>query len=573
MTRDSDNFRLHCGVHFFEKAGAPVGRRRRIAGVITTDALDRQGEVIDQDGLDFTEFLEHGFFNENHAKSTPAILGWPDKTSLRRFRPGEKLPTGKIARSNGHYVEGWLLENDPLADAIWRKGKALQDAGADRGLGYSIEGKTIARDPIQTNRVTRALVRHVAVTGSPVNTESEFLAKAFFSSDVHRALTTESGAPLIHEHIEGAELDDLTTDIVRRLGVGRDLAQRTAGWILKAKSGGNAAMYMGNKMMKGEGKDHYAMRMAFKKAHPAEEYTSTFGGFVKANAPADGDEPDDDDVEKAISLYKGGARALTSDDLEKALGTLVGALERTQPRGRRDELLAKAQASGSLSVAEADELARLVKANDAGGFTSSLVGGLGAGEALAKSLADGSPLNTVLSNLSGALAKIGERLEKGEGDAHEFNTALADALVAQGELLKSVQADLATLRGELSAMSGTPARPPQAAGPGWPAGVVPTPAQLAALQRPGATALNKGDGAPQQPSFPQGKDPRVLDALELMFRKSLAGQYGHGGGLAKCGQDIQKALAAYEGEHVITAEMAAEVMAFVTQPQQQPAAA
>jgi len=180
----------------FEKAGAPEGRRRRIGGIASAENDDRQQESVLARGLDFSDFLSDGWFNDNHSKATDGILGYPEEE--RMFSKGETLPDGRIAKAAGHWVEGYLLEGHPPADRIWDLGKAL--AKTKRRLGFSVEGKIIKRAGMNKSGakvVAKAKVRNVAITNCPVNGEArmEILVKSLRAvegsdpSDLDKALT------------------------------------------------------------------------------------------------------------------------------------------------------------------------------------------------------------------------------------------------------------------------------------------------------------------------------------------------------------------------------------------------
>jgi hypothetical protein len=191
------DFTFQVPVTLFEKADAPKGQKRRIGGVISTETPDRQGEIVLQKGLDFSEFIQSGWFNDNHSKeTTDGKLGYP--VSVKHFQKGEKLPNGSKAPSNAHWVEGYLLENWGPADKLWEFGKSLQDTG--RSLGYSVEGRIHRRIGPKTvfkksakgdggtwvgNTVAKASVRNVAVTDCPVNIETglELLTKSLQESE------------------------------------------------------------------------------------------------------------------------------------------------------------------------------------------------------------------------------------------------------------------------------------------------------------------------------------------------------------------------------------------------------
>jgi hypothetical protein len=155
-------FKIEVQVEAFHKAGAK-GKQRRIGGVISTEQKDRQGEVVLQRGLDFSDFLRGGWFNDNHSRETTGIVGYPEKVERR---------------GRGHYVEGYLLEGHEPADKIWSLANSLQKTG--RRLGFSIEGNVVSRDGMDGKTVAKARVRNVAITNCPVNTDTglEVLAKS-----------------------------------------------------------------------------------------------------------------------------------------------------------------------------------------------------------------------------------------------------------------------------------------------------------------------------------------------------------------------------------------------------------
>lgn len=125
-----------------------------IRGWCSTETEDRQDEIVVAKGLDFTEFVEHGVYNDNHKQDTDATLGEP-----------------RIAKliDNKWWTEGILYKGYPKAERIWELAVAMKSNNARRRLGFSIEGKVLARDG--HNRILRAKVRNVAITNCPVNTE------------------------------------------------------------------------------------------------------------------------------------------------------------------------------------------------------------------------------------------------------------------------------------------------------------------------------------------------------------------------------------------------------------------
>lgn len=177
-------FRFEMPFEVWYKAGEP-GKERRIGGLISTESKDRQGEVVLQRGLDFSEFIKHGWINDNHSKETTGIVGYPtlvEKTT-HRGRPATRF-------------EGYLLQGYERADKIWDLANVLQKT--NRRLGFSIEGGVQRRDGLEGEIVAKAKVRNVAVTSCPVNTDTqlEVIAKSLMAmegadpsmDDIRRAL-------------------------------------------------------------------------------------------------------------------------------------------------------------------------------------------------------------------------------------------------------------------------------------------------------------------------------------------------------------------------------------------------
>jgi hypothetical protein len=181
-------FDVECDV--FEKARPDGGTGRFIGGFVSTDHMDRQGEVLLQEGLDFAPFLEKGWFNDNHLKDTDALVGYPTSAELR------DTPDGL---HKGWYVEGELLEGDGTtrADRLWGLAQSLKKSGK-RKLGFSVEGKITDRTPGQ---VRKAIVNEVAITRCPVNTRAsmDVLAKSLSVG----AGSGEGGASVPGEAIAG----------------------------------------------------------------------------------------------------------------------------------------------------------------------------------------------------------------------------------------------------------------------------------------------------------------------------------------------------------------------------------
>ena len=164
---ESRNFAFGGGVSVFKAEAAPDGKKRRIAGIISTDGIDRQNEKILQSGLDYSFFLSKGFFNWDHNNDADNIVGWPER--VQKYDKGQSLPDGSSAQENCTWVEGYLLDTKK-GDSIWELAQALSKS--DRNLGYSIEGQIIERTGPNGSVIAKASVRNVALTAQPVNSQA-----------------------------------------------------------------------------------------------------------------------------------------------------------------------------------------------------------------------------------------------------------------------------------------------------------------------------------------------------------------------------------------------------------------
>ncbi len=199
-TVQDNSFRFDMEIEAFEKSMPDGGTGRFIGGYVSTDHMDRQSEVVIQEGMDFAPFLEKGWFNDNHDPATDSLVGYPTLAELREF-PDNPL-------HKGWYVEGELLQGDGTsrADRLWGLAKSLQKSGK-RKLGFSVQGSIDKRDAINPKIVRKATVREVAITRCPINTKTsmDVLAKslAVGHGGPHGEPTPGDAGPLTREALEG----------------------------------------------------------------------------------------------------------------------------------------------------------------------------------------------------------------------------------------------------------------------------------------------------------------------------------------------------------------------------------
>lgn len=167
------------------------GRTARIAGVISTEDVDLQGEIVKQRGLDFEHFEANGVLNYEHRSGAENVLGYPTK----------------VTRKKGcTEIEGILLLDQPRAREIMTLAEAMEKAGRNRRIGFSVEGQVVDRDPYNPHIVTKAKVLNCAITTSPVNPQTSMtLIKSLLKGMVGYQAPSNGGAdlsPLIAQQLD-----------------------------------------------------------------------------------------------------------------------------------------------------------------------------------------------------------------------------------------------------------------------------------------------------------------------------------------------------------------------------------
>lgn len=230
-----DNFNFFVPISF-EKGSKKGKETMRIKGIASTSQKDSEDEILEPSGYDLSKFLKYGFINYNHlSKADPSkIIGEPDKAYVK---------------DGNFHIEGELYNDNPLAKSVYDLAKTLEKRGSSRKLGYSIEGKALERDPINNKRITKALITGVAVTPTPINSNTfleickgeqvedfqdynygkadnkeaeggegyildvtnpedgmRYMIRKDFSIKVHKAINTENASAVIKEDVEGTDV-------------------------------------------------------------------------------------------------------------------------------------------------------------------------------------------------------------------------------------------------------------------------------------------------------------------------------------------------------------------------------
>lgn len=207
MTQEQFNFFIPFDI---QKSEETQEQEMRIAGYASTSQPDRQNDTIIQKGLDISDFVDYGYFNFDHDNSK--ILGYPDKSKTK-------------IDNHGFYVEGTLL-NTPLAKSIWETAVALKKSRAPRKLGFSVEGKTLARDTL--GKIVKAKIYNVAITACPVNTSCTFdaLCKSFSTELLDKSIvagySTNVGEPNNGSCLKTEDLESAFRVLAKALGGNED---------------------------------------------------------------------------------------------------------------------------------------------------------------------------------------------------------------------------------------------------------------------------------------------------------------------------------------------------------------
>lgn len=144
----------------------------RIGGIVSTQALDQQGDRLVQKGIDWSYALDKGWFNYEHQSGPENVLGHPEAVY-------DALHKGESATR----IEGVLYLHKPKAREIYETAVAMAKSNTNRRLGFSVEGKVEARDG---DRIVKSKVLNIAITAHPVCADARL--------DVLKSLAVAAGS-------------------------------------------------------------------------------------------------------------------------------------------------------------------------------------------------------------------------------------------------------------------------------------------------------------------------------------------------------------------------------------------
>ena len=185
----------------------------RIGGIISSEAKDQQNESLVQTGVDWSYFINKGWFNYEHNAGPDNVLGHP-----------ESVTPASLNGEPATRVEGVLYLHKPKAREIYETALAMKKAGGKRQLGFSVEGQVVERDTRNKTKITKARVLNVAITAHPVHPDArlEVLMRSLDKAGVGYQSPTgfqDAGSigPLIPQSLEGVPaLASFGVDAFRR---------------------------------------------------------------------------------------------------------------------------------------------------------------------------------------------------------------------------------------------------------------------------------------------------------------------------------------------------------------------
>lgn len=194
-TKDFGGFNLWLPFEF-EKGGEvdrdPKDKRIWIKGIATTANEDLQGESVNLNGLDWDYAVKtKAWFDTDHNPNPEAGRG-----RLTKVVPNKRYKDPVDGKTKtGAYVEGYLYpteENQALADLLAK----MDEVGDEDGIGLSIRGPIQARTGPGNRTIAKGVVRSIAITRQPVNTDTRLSLMEFSKSLATVQKSLEAGEVL-----------------------------------------------------------------------------------------------------------------------------------------------------------------------------------------------------------------------------------------------------------------------------------------------------------------------------------------------------------------------------------------
>lgn len=155
--------------------GGKIVQKGYIRGIATSERRDLQGEVLRRDGARVEPFI--GDITKGGGTENAGAVTLEHPAGI--FNPiGEPVDLEKGTTAKGHpcfflTTKLWV-DDEPLSTQVWDKVLRIQKASSRVRLGYSVEGKVLARDPEEPKTVDEWLWVNTVVTAAPRNRDAFF---------------------------------------------------------------------------------------------------------------------------------------------------------------------------------------------------------------------------------------------------------------------------------------------------------------------------------------------------------------------------------------------------------------
>lgn len=127
-------------------------------GFASSEAYDKDGHVIEQPGIDWSEYDALPRVHYTHPYHATKLCG-----------DGVKRERRMVKGLDGNYVEVLLNRHLALGRKVRDDHLALCKGYRKQGLGFSVEGKIVE---MRGHRITKSIVRTLAIDGAPRNQDS-----------------------------------------------------------------------------------------------------------------------------------------------------------------------------------------------------------------------------------------------------------------------------------------------------------------------------------------------------------------------------------------------------------------
>ncbi len=170
-----------------------------VKGLVSSELRDLEGERIVQSGIDWSWFLKYGHLTFGHPATEFNKIGRPLRVA------NAKLEDGTPAT----WLEGNLWLRKPLGQQAYLDHQAALAAG-DAGMGFSIEGNALERDPNDPTIVLRCIVYTVAIAFQPINPITQLDPIEAAVAGLRKALTVGAGS-------DGTQPDQVAAWLIQTL--------------------------------------------------------------------------------------------------------------------------------------------------------------------------------------------------------------------------------------------------------------------------------------------------------------------------------------------------------------------